>query len=143
MESEACVGDADVEERRFFGGKDGRPFTTGPLGRPVEDTLSWALDLLDKYDARLEEIDGPERVYTEIHVQGKMLARRVLDALHLYNEKHASRTPAAREAEPAGYVGSEWEAELASRGRTTLYRARVRSSEIPLYDRPAPEGEER
>lgn len=54
---------------------------TGPTGDPVTDSLSWALDLLDKYDERLAQIDGAAMVYTPVHIEGKALARRVLKSL--------------------------------------------------------------
>ncbi len=41
-------------------------------------TLEWALDLLDMYDKRLAQIDGGERVYTQVHIEAKELARRHL-----------------------------------------------------------------
>lgn len=45
----------------------------------VEKTLSWTLDLLDMYDERLAIIDGPEKVYSMEHLNGKAHARWILE----------------------------------------------------------------
>lgn len=40
--------------------------------------LSWAVDLIDMYDAELAKIDGPENVYTPTHVSAKQAARAAI-----------------------------------------------------------------
>lgn len=45
------------------------------------EMMSWALDLLDMYDSRLAKLDGPEYVYTPVHVAGKVKAKQQHDAL--------------------------------------------------------------
>lgn len=43
------------------------------------ELLEWALDLIDMYDERLSQVDGPELVYTKMHVQMKARVREVLE----------------------------------------------------------------
>lgn len=69
-------------------------------GDGMEAALSWALDMLDRYDARLAQIDAPDLVYSAIHLEGKAKARRALAesrcyrcaALGAYVERMAART---------------------------------------------------
>jgi len=46
--------------------------------RAAHETLEWALDLIDMYDEYLSEIDGKEKIYTEVHVKGKEQARTLI-----------------------------------------------------------------
>lgn len=45
---------------------------------PLKEYLKWALDLLDRYDERLAEIDGAEMIYTQAHTKAKKAARELL-----------------------------------------------------------------
>ena len=46
------------------------------------DSLSWALDLLDMYDKRMVQLGDPaEKVYSQVHVNGKADARAAVSAI--------------------------------------------------------------
>jgi hypothetical protein len=57
--------------------------------------LSWALDLIAMYDARLAQIDGPKLVYSDNHKRAVNQARALLDKLR------RSRVPPGRAPPPA------------------------------------------
>lgn len=71
-----------------------------------KETVSWALDLIDLYDAKLVELGEPhERVHSPTHVAGKELARTTLR--HLAGEatledveQSAAKVRATREPQP-------------------------------------------
>lgn len=50
--------------------------------------LVWALDLLDMYDEEFAKVDGPQKVYSEIHVLGKGRARAALDPARVARCQH-------------------------------------------------------
>lgn len=41
--------------------------------------LEWALDLIDLYDKRLADVDGPEAVHSEEHIKAKKKARKTIE----------------------------------------------------------------
>jgi hypothetical protein len=52
----------------------------------LETPLAWALDLLDMYDEEFVKVDGPQKVYSEIHVLGKQKARAALGVRQHHHE---------------------------------------------------------
>jgi hypothetical protein len=60
----------------------------------AQAALSWALDLIDKYDEFLVELGEPrEHVYSDVHVAGKAKARIALTALDQEKPKPATEEP--------------------------------------------------
>jgi hypothetical protein len=52
---------------------------TEAMQNRLTSALEWALDLIDMYDARLEQLgDAPHLIHSDIHTRGKEMARKAL-----------------------------------------------------------------